>query len=656
MRKFNNPLPVQTDGLLRISADQRPSPYNPDPYVLKFNGEYYAYATSRNGVAVMHAKDMTSWTYLGYAYQEEGRSDYWAPAVFYDNGLFYLYVSSVPSGEDDAHYQFMRVAVSERPEGPFEYRKTLFDTFSIDAHVVRDADGGLVLFYSTNETYGIDSHRAGTVILADRLLDPFTPEGKPKLIVRPTLNEEIFAKNRFGDGRDWHTIEGAFHLRRGGRHYVMYSGNAFTSPYYYIGYSTAPHEEGRSITELAWTKFPDEDTYEPLLRQNDRVEGVGHNSVAKAPNNVDDWVVYHGREVEQTTEEQGGQGERRQMRMDPLLWNGNRMWVPGPTYDEKPAPGLPAFRDLFDRADSAEIGIGEGWTTAGGDWLVRDGELLQGSQTGIARAYVDASYPHALFELNVRWERSHMGGLYGAVMLYGDDRGMIEMLFDVGKRTIGLYETVRGIRMPALTAEVPRGFRFDAYHQLMIRAAGRTLRVELDGVEVLGGNIYAPVSRYGLAAHYTSARYDGIALTGTLSFLESGASAFARLASPVSGQWSAEGDRLSGLPAEGKAGIVIRNPFPAADSYCRFELTGSRPEVSLTLETPTGRTRGIAVPGGALSEGGTVHLRHEEGVLQIWAGSTLVLSEPAEGDFSALTVSSGGKLTIGALEWTALGS
>lgn len=293
---YTNPLPITANDPDRIPAGL-PATVNPDPYVLKYNGEYYAFATSARGVAVLRSNDMTNWEHLGYAYIQEGRRDYWAPAVHYDNGLFYLYVSSRPDDEEDVHREFLQVAVADRPEGPYVYRKTLFDTFSIDAHVVRDTDGGWVLFYSTNETCGIDVHRPGTVVLADRLLDPFTPEGKPNLVVKPTLDEEIFERNRFGDGRDWHTIEGAFHLKRRGKHYVMYSGNAFTSPYYYIGYSVADHRDGTSMTELEWRKFPDEDIYEPLLRRNERVEGVGHNSVAKAPNNVDEWVVYHGRDA-----------------------------------------------------------------------------------------------------------------------------------------------------------------------------------------------------------------------------------------------------------------------------------------------------------------------------------------------------------------------
>ncbi|MHA6482526.1 glycoside hydrolase family 43 protein [Paenibacillus sp. strain BS8-2] len=652
MRKYINPLPVATDKLDPDTEKLGVSPYHPDPYVMKWNGRYYAYATAGEGVSVMTSPDMTEWTHRGYAYREEGRHGYWAPAVIYVNGLFYLYVSNMPVGEDDAHLQFMRVAVSDSPTGPFEYRKTLFDTFSIDAHVVRDTDGGLVLFYSTNETYGIDAHRAGTVIIADRLLDPLTPEGKPKLIVRPTLDEEVFAENRFGDGRDWHTIEGAFHLKRGGKHYVMYSGNAFTSPYYYVGFSMADHSADKSLTELDWTKYPDDDSYEPLLRQNEKVEGVGHNSVAKAPNNIDDWIVYHGREVREQGPEEG---ERRQMRMDPIRWHGEQMTVSGPTYEAKSAPAMPSFRDLFDRTDTADgAAIGEGWATVGGDWRISGEALLQSGLVGIGRAYLGSFAQHAVCEINVRWERSHMGGLYGAILESGDGT-FVEVMFDVGKGTIGIYETILGLKLETVSAAVPQGFKFDVYHQLLVRAAGNRIAVELDGSAILDGTTYAPFRRYGLTTHYTSASFAGISLTESLSFLASGAAACMAHADfhTESGDWHADGAALIGMPMQGAASLQLHNPFASATS-CRFEAEGNTIALQFTLSKRDGDgSRAISI---SLAGSTTLHIVHDARDLQIWTGDTLALSEPTDERLESLTLSSSRKLTLRNLEWTALGT
>lgn len=49
---------------------------------------------------------------------------------------------------------------------------------------------------------------AGTIILLDEMLSPEQFAGNPKPVLLPTLEQEIFAKDRFGDGRDWYTLEG----------------------------------------------------------------------------------------------------------------------------------------------------------------------------------------------------------------------------------------------------------------------------------------------------------------------------------------------------------------------------------------------------------------------------------------------------------------
>ena len=70
--------------------------------------------------------------------------------------------------------------------GPFSEPKPILPPFSIDPHVVQ-TKAGLFIYYSTNH-YDVD--RVGTCIVVDRLLDPFTPEGKPVTVVEPTLDED----------------------------------------------------------------------------------------------------------------------------------------------------------------------------------------------------------------------------------------------------------------------------------------------------------------------------------------------------------------------------------------------------------------------------------------------------------------------------------
>ncbi|PAD75765.1 glycoside hydrolase family 43 protein [Paenibacillus campinasensis] len=663
MRTFANPVHISVRSTAEQHSALNPG-VNPDPYVLKFNGEYYAYATSGGGVSVLHSSDMVDWTHLGYGYQREGQSDYWAPAVFYDNGLFYLYVSSRKIGEEDVHYEYLQVAVSERPQGPFQFQRQLFDTFSIDAHVVRDVDGGLVLLYSTNATLGIDGERPGTVILADRMLDPLTPEGKPKLIVKPTLDEEIYERNRFGDGRNWHTIEGAFYLQRRGIHYCMYSGNAFTKPHYYIGYSTARHQDGVSIADLTWTKFPDEQTYQPLLRQSAQVEGVGHNSVVKAPNNVDDWVVYHGRDRLDAKDEQGKGAdsgeERRQMRIDPLLWLGDNMWVPGPSSEECDAPAFPGFRDLFDGSNG--IQPGSSWHNVNGTWHVRNRQLEQQSTVGTARLLLEHSYKAALFEVNLRWQPHHMGGLYGVTARYLSEQHVAEVLLDVGKRTIGIYETVAGVQLDPMTVKVPDRFRFDVYHQLLLAVTGDHISIKLDGMTMLETHLQpleaADKPRFGLTTHYTAAAFAGVALTGHLALSEQTASRFLPFVNVRQGAWRMEGGALQGrLRDKEAAAIELLHPFDAMDCKLRFDVKGrwGNSPLQLTAIASAGKQLRLDLPAAAGEHTGTVHLQRQGGQLRIWYGRELIASEPWTEDICAVLVEARLDMRLEAVEWTALG-
>ncbi len=263
-----------------------------DPYVLKAdNGKYYMYVTGCDGV---HAYEATSlcgeYTDIGVVFSLADKKEYWAPAVAIINGKYYMYVSCMPACSDDVHQQAMHVALSDTPNGPFVNAKQIIEPFSIDAHVVEN-EAGLFIFYSVND---YEAERAGTYVVVDKMSDPFTPCGNPTPVVRPTLDEEIFMKNRFKQGQHWHTLEGAFYFNEGDWHYLIYSGNCYQNEYYYLGYAVAKTAE-RDLTKIKFTKYPNENTYCPLISKNHFEAGTGHNSVIK--DNGAWYAVYHGRDL-----------------------------------------------------------------------------------------------------------------------------------------------------------------------------------------------------------------------------------------------------------------------------------------------------------------------------------------------------------------------
>lgn len=472
-------LPVLDEGRtyqnpLAFVGREKP-PTNPDPYILKFAGQYYCYSSDKHGVNISRSKDLVHWTYLGLTAKEEDKQEYWAPCVIYDNGTFYMYCSNMSGEKEDHHKEFLQLYTSAAPEGPFTYRKTFFNKFSIDAHVVKDHDGEVYLFYAVNDYMGTDGSYSGTSILVDRLIDFTELAHEEKPVVLPSIDEEVYAANRFGDGRDWYTIEGGFFFRRHLTAYLMYAANAFVHENYFLGYSTAQANTG--ISDMEWKKYPDDFTFEPLVRRNEIVEGTGHNSVAKAPNLVDDWLVYHGREA---AEELIEGKEQRTMRIDPILYNGDYLRTNAPSYKMQDAPE-PAYLSVEGGMDKFEKSMcrGAGFFT------------------------VDFPFPYYLMEADLCADLTHMGGRYGVLLSYQDPANYLEVEIDSGKRRLTAWEVRNNFREALASARLSANYNHEVLHNIKAERTFTSYRVLLDDVPLLKFTGSLNGNKIGCLAKYT---------------------------------------------------------------------------------------------------------------------------------------------------------
>lgn len=288
-----------------------------DPYVIASKGKYYMYVTGRDGVGLYVSSDLKTFEYRGICFSKEGEKEYWAPSVIELDGTYYMYLSYMGNEENDTHKEHLILATSVSPEGPFVYHNDLVEPFSIDAHVVQSGKG-LYLFYSAND---YEAKRAGTLIKLIKLKNPFETEGEGKVVVRATLDEEIFMKDRFKKGQHWHTLEGAFYFRKGDYHYLMYSGNCYQNENYYIGYAVAKGNTD-DLLELSFHKYPNEDTYCPLIKKNEFESGTGHNSLLVKDGHY--YVIYHGRDNNAQ-----GKGDTRTARIAEIKADEGRLEVVG---------------------------------------------------------------------------------------------------------------------------------------------------------------------------------------------------------------------------------------------------------------------------------------------------------------------------------------
>lgn len=266
-----------------------------DPFIFKSKGRYYIYTTGHDGIYAYSSDSLfDGWKFEGMVLTDGRHDSWWAPSVIELDGKYYMYNSFEIEGytpDKGGHRGAMHVSVADNPLGPFKVVRQLLQPFSIDSHVVQNEEG-LWIFYSTNRFEG---ERIGTYIVVDKLLDPFTAEGKPVTVVEPTLDEDIYCRDRYKKGQHWHTIEGAFYFKEGDWQYVMYSGNCFEQPTYYIGYARAKTSE-TDLRKIKFEKYPDDKTYHPVIAANDFEEGTGHHSMIKE--NGQWYAVYHARDYE----------------------------------------------------------------------------------------------------------------------------------------------------------------------------------------------------------------------------------------------------------------------------------------------------------------------------------------------------------------------
>lgn len=266
-----------------------------DPFILKANGRYYIYVTGHDGIYAYQSDSLfDGWEYYGMVMTVPNHEAFWAPSVIELDGKFYMYNSiEIYDDEPDkgGHRGAMFVSEADNPLGPFTNATQLLHPFSIDSHVVQN-ESGLYIFYSTNKFEG---DRIGTYIAVDKLIDPYHVEGNPSEVIVPTLDEDIFRRDRYKKGQHWHTIEGAFYFKEGDWQYVMYSGNCYEQPTYYIGYARTKTDE-TDLRKIKFEKYPDENTYHPVLKANEFEEGTGHHSMIKEDGQW--YAIYHARDYD----------------------------------------------------------------------------------------------------------------------------------------------------------------------------------------------------------------------------------------------------------------------------------------------------------------------------------------------------------------------
>lgn len=251
-----------TAGIFSCKAQPDPAPVEyrvplGDPFILTWQGKYYAYGTSSpNGIVVYVSDDLKNWTVPagvpnGLAlHKDDVYADrwFWAPEVYVLNGKFYMYFSA------DEH---ICVATSDSPLGPFkqEVQKPMLETEkSIDNSLFIDDDGTPYLFWVRFN----DGNNVWVAQLEKNLTD-LKPETMRHCIHVSQPWEEVWPR----------VNEGPFVIKRNGVYFMTYSANSYESQLYGVGVATATNING------PWIKYQNN----PILQKTGNLVGVGHHAL-----------------------------------------------------------------------------------------------------------------------------------------------------------------------------------------------------------------------------------------------------------------------------------------------------------------------------------------------------------------------------------------
>ena len=283
----------------------------PDPFVLLVDGTYHAYGTNSGGVNVqtLTSTDLVHWRKGADALPRLGEWAYagktWAPEVLArSDGTFVIYYTANAAAFGA---QCIGRAEARSPAGPFVDRSTSplvcqkREGGSIDPSPFRDHEGRLYRLWKNDG----NCCNGDTWIYAQRL----SPDGLRLMGRRVRLVRQ-------DTGWEASVVEAPTLWRHEGRYFLFYSGNAFDSDLYAVGYATCDGPLGPCRDAPS----------DPILKSACKASGPGHQALVR--HGRDTWIVYHAY----------AGGDKRVLWIDRLRWEAGKPVVAGPTCEPQPSP------------------------------------------------------------------------------------------------------------------------------------------------------------------------------------------------------------------------------------------------------------------------------------------------------------------------------
>jgi len=387
-----------------------------DPHFLRYNGRYYLYPTAGRDMYVKAwvSEDLVNWRYLGtVTAQDSSILRVWGPHVKYWNGAFYMYIN-VPGNSEGDNAQY--VLRADNPTGPF-IRQTDNLGLRLSPTVFVDDDHQWYIFHAGKD---------GVVGYA--MDDPYTLRRPGRIL---------------GAQMDFWT-EGPKMFKRNDVYYLVFTGDHWLSRGYREAYATS--EDGPLGT------FAMADNNPMVISTEDDHYGLGNGYVLRGPDLDSYYFLYHSLM-------RAGAGNTRKLNVDPVVFNGKRMSVLGPTNYPQPLPPMPDFYTWLDEDGT------DGWKAAefGGLTLITSPEVTERYYTA---------------EFNFHTE-APADGLIGVVFSYQDEGNFYYAVVRTAEARLEAYAVEGGSVRLLQSAGLPPEFDFSKLHTIRVEN-GEKLKIFFD--------------------------------------------------------------------------------------------------------------------------------------------------------------------------------
>lgn len=388
-----------------------------DPFVMRHNGVYYLYVSTKDGsvgIKCWSSTDLVNWTFEGFCSNDPRTRGAYAPEVYYYNGYFYMYTSPAGNG----HY----VLRSTSPTKGFEV-VTPNMGMSIDGSVFMDNDGKWYFYTAGHGSMQVYDMTSPTEMRNGRPLHSISVSG------------------------GW--TEGGMVVYHDGYYYMTYTGNHVLSPSYRILYGAS------DTSPLSFAQAGERNPL--LISTSDAVFGIGHSSTVKGPDLDSYYIVYHS--LVDTL-------PNRNMNIDRIWFNGERMEILGPTTGPQQVPELPDVYHRFEPGSSLR-----GWSLEGSLGAGRSGLSLSADSRLISKTPFEGDFTAEYHVTSIS-----EGGQAGALFGYADSENYGACYFSPAEQKVIIAITVAG-ETSVTEVDTVRSFgedtRFDCLQAIQIERHGR---------------------------------------------------------------------------------------------------------------------------------------------------------------------------------------